>query len=155
MSLSGPTLWGKLPFDILSRIIRESVGAKDCHKNTMNPVLSELLERTWRYDSEEWPDTFREIYEDLCAMLRTHIAERPPYGDLSADPEVALDEIMERIEISTDDDDLSILQYNSLDDNAWDIASDLLEFVWNLGFHDEDRHVAINELFLIIQMEHQ
>ena len=152
MSLSGPTLWGKLPFDILSRIIRESVGAKDCHKNTMNPVLSELLERTFRYDSEEWPDTFREIYEDLCATLRTLI---PTQSALSADPEVALDEIMERISISTDDDDLEILLYDSEDNNAWDICEGLLDFVWNLGFHDEDRHIAMNELFLIIQMEHQ
>ena len=58
MSLSGPTLWGQLPFDVLSRIIKQSVGAKECHKNKMKHVLSEILWGGWRWDCKAKDEGF-------------------------------------------------------------------------------------------------
>ena len=97
MSLSGPTLWGQLPFDLLSKIIKQSVGAKECHKSKMDPVLSELLTEM---------DGMFGLWRELLTLLQSHI--HPDRWDT----QLALCEIIERIEIEVEIDQ---------DGNGWDI----------------------------------
>ena len=151
MSLSGPTLWGQLPFDLLSRIIKQSVGAKECHKRRMNPVLSELLTEM---------DGMFGLWRELLTLLNSHI--HPDRWDT----QVALCEIIERIEIEVEIDQ---------DGNGWDILhytppnlattleplqpgeeldDDLDAFVSEIPWRsDEDSENVVEELYYRLQRE--
>ena len=151
MALSGPTLWGQLPFDLLSKIIKQSVGAKECHKNKMNPVLSELL--------TEMEGMFG-LWRELLTLLQSHI--HPDRWDT----QVALCEIIERIEIEVEIDQ---------DGNGWDslrytppnlattleplqpgeeLDDDLDAFVSEIPWHsNEDRENVVWELYDRLQRE--
>ena len=141
MSLSGPTLWGQLPFDLLSKIIKQSVGAKECHKKTMNPVLSELLTEM---------DGMFGLWRELLTLLNSHI--HPDRWDT----QVALCEIIERIEVEAeidqDGDGLDILRYTPPNltieplQPGEELDDDLDAFVSEIPWHsDEDRENVVGE----------
>ena len=151
MSLSGPTLWGQLPFDLLSKIIKQSVGAKECHKRKMNPVLSELLTEM---------DGMFGLWRELLTLLNSHI--HPDRWDT----QVALCEIIERIEVEAeidqDGDGLDILRYTPPNltieplQPGWELDDDLNAFVWEIeeiGFSDENHNSIIKELYDRLQRE--
>ena len=146
MSLSGPTLWGQLPFDLLSRIIKQSVGAKECHKNKMNPVLSELLTEM---------DGMFGLWRELLTLLNSHI--HPDRWDT----QVALCEIIERIEVEAeidqDGDGLDILRYTPPNltieplQPGWELDDDLNVFVWEIGLRRRDD--VVGKLYDRLQRE--
>ena len=155
MSLSGPTLWGQLPFDLLSRIIKQSVGAKECHKRRMNPVLSELLTEM---------DGLFGLWRELLTLLNSHI--HPDRWDT----QVALCEIIEGmgIEVEIDQDGngglltRDILRYRSpfytppnLATTPGEELDDALDaFVSEIPWRsDEDSENVVEELYYRLQRE--
>ena len=158
MSLSGPTLWGQLPFDLLSKIIKQSVGAKECHKSKMNPVLSELLTEM---------DGMFGLWRELLTLLNSHI--HPDRWDT----QVALCEIIEGIEIEVEIDQdgngwsiqrsihrrirLDILRYTPPNltieplQPGWELDDDLNVFVWEIGLRRRD--AVVGELYDRLQRE--
>ena len=150
MSLSGPTLWGQLPFDLLSKIIKQSVGAKECHKSTMNPVLSELLTEM---------DGMFGLWRELLTLLNSHI--HPDRWDT----QVALCEIIEGmgIEVEIDQDGngglltRDILRYTSPNlatTPGEELDDDLDAFVSEIPWRsDEDSENVVEELYYRLQRE--
>ena len=156
MSLSGPTLWGQLPFDLLSRIIKQSVGAKECHKKTMNLVLSELLRGVMFAAARR--TAVAGLWHELLTLLKSHI--HPDRWDT----QVALCEIIEGmgIEVEIDQDGngglltRDILRYTSPNlatTPGEELDDDLDTFVWESGFSDEDRDAVVGELYDRLQRE--
>ena len=155
MSVSGPTLWGQLPFDVLSRIIKQSVGAKECHKNKMNLVLSELLRGVMFAAARR--TAVAGLLHELLTLLKSHID--PDRWDTR----VALCEIIERIEVEAeidqDGDGLDILRYTPPNltieplQPGWELDDDLNVFVWDTGFLPGDRDAVVGELYDRLQRE--
>ncbi len=159
MSLSGPTLWGQLPFDLMSRIIKQSVGAKECHKKKMNLVLSELLPLHGGMFAAARRTAVLGLWHELLTLLKSHI--HPDRWDT----QVALCEIIEGMgieveaEIDQDGDGLDILRYTPPNltieplQPGWELDDDLNVFVWDTGFLPGDRDALVEELYDRLQRE--
>ena len=155
MSLSGPTLWGQLPFDLLSRIIKQSVGAKECHKKKMNLVLSELLPLHGGMFAAARRTAVAGLWHELLTLLKSHI--HPDRWDT----QVALCEIIERIEVEAeidqDGDGLDILRYTPPNltieplQPGWELDDDLNVFVWEIGLRRRDD--VVGKLYDRLQRE--